>query len=115
VEARSSDDFLDLLVDASLPDGNPVHKYDVIITDLVMPGLSGLGVLKAFGEPLSSIPLVVISAIVDADLERRMDQVGAVGVLQKPFGSRQVRDALTSALSVVFHRSARQSALGIKI
>lgn len=106
VEARSSDDFLDLLVEASLPGGDPRQSYDVIITDLVMPGASGLDALRAFGKPLSAIPVVLTSAIIDLDVERRKASLGAVTILQKPFAQEAVRDALGVAFGLVLPRPA---------
>jgi signal transduction histidine kinase len=60
---------------------------DLVLLDLVMPELDGFGVLEAMrADPgLSSLPVVVISAVEDTESIARAIETGAVDCLSKPF------------------------------
>ena len=63
------------------------HKPAVIITDLAMPVMSGFELLEVLRvDPnLRMIPVIVISAKVDRDANRRAMELGASDFLTKPF------------------------------
>src|SRR5207244_2011795 len=78
VEAEDGDAMLDRLIDAP-----PLHNerslgYDAIITDVVMPGFSGLEVLQAFRRSTASAALIVMSAFRDERFVRIAQDLGAV-------------------------------------
>ncbi len=80
---------------ASLAD----RRYDLVLTDLRMPGASGLDVAR---QALSLSPptaVIIVSGFASPDEEAQINSVGA-GFLRKPFdaaGARKViRDALGS-------------------
>jgi CheY-like chemotaxis protein len=60
---------------------------DLIITDLVMPKLDGLGVLKRLktDPATASIPVVVVSACTERELIHKTMERGAIHFLVKPF------------------------------
>lgn len=69
-----------------------------LITDLQMPGLSGLDlqrVLKAQGH---RIPVIFITAFPDERRRSGAFGAGAVGFLSKPFDERSLIDCLTLAV-----------------
>ena len=59
---------------------------DVLTLDLAMPGLDGIGVLKAMREAGSVVPVVVVSAFSPAHGARAVDALaeGAVDLVAKP-------------------------------
>jgi CheY-like chemotaxis protein len=59
------------------------HRYDVVLTDLLMPGMSGWEVLKALRERNPKIPVIIITGSAGKDDERRAAQPG-VALLRKP-------------------------------
>jgi signal transduction histidine kinase len=67
-------------------------RFDLVLTDVMMPRLDGFGVLRALrADPaLASIPVVMLSA--RAGEESRIEglQVGADDYLIKPFSSQEV-------------------------
>lgn len=67
---------------------------DVIVCDMVMPGMDGLDVLKALRDHQPSIrtPVIFMSALVDKEVVEESMQMGAVNYLLKPF---PVGDLLT--------------------
>jgi CheY-like chemotaxis protein len=57
---------------------------DVILLDLMMPGLDGFGFLREFKKiPQVSIPVIVCSNISDSDTVNRLLAAGALAVLLK--------------------------------
>src|SRR3954447_5784707 len=61
-------------------------RPDVLTLDLAMPGLDGIGVLRALRDASSPIPVVVVSAFSPAHGARAVDALaeGAVDLVVKP-------------------------------
>jgi two-component system, OmpR family, response regulator MprA len=58
---------------------------DVILLDAMMPRLSGVDALKQLRDSGCDIPVLIISAHLDAQMPDRMIAIGANGVVPKPF------------------------------
>jgi CheY-like chemotaxis protein len=58
---------------------------DVILLDAMMPQMSGLEVLQELHDAGSKIPVLMISAHLDAQEPDRMRKLGATDVVPKPF------------------------------
>jgi len=88
LEATFFDDGLALL--QAVQESQP----DAIVTDIILPRLDGLAVtrLLKFDEQYQGIPLMVISSVIDADIEEQVRQAGADGFLRKPFRPQELRD-----------------------
>ncbi|MCA9660804.1 MAG: response regulator [Myxococcales bacterium] len=74
---------------------------DVILLDVQMPGLDGPATLEALRREAATaaIPVVFLTAQADeADLSRYR-QLGAQGVIRKPFAPLELPDALRRALA----------------
>lgn len=75
---------------------------DVILLDVMMPGMDGPAVLAALAEtPRSAgIPIVFITARTQSQDRTRLLQLGAIGVIGKPFDpmtlSKELRAVLAS-------------------
>lgn len=80
---------------AARTDGRP----DVVLVDLVMPGVSGAEILqKLRGIPeTADLPIVIMSALADA--RERAEEVRADGFLGKPFDPAALRGAIDHALA----------------
>lgn len=74
------------------------HSYDVVVSDLKMPGVSGLDVLRFARQQQPAARLLAISGFVDVEDEEAITQLGA-RVLPKPFGYGQLRQALQDTVS----------------
>jgi CheY-like chemotaxis protein len=73
---------------------------DIVLCDLRMPGLDGLGVLGAIkGDPdLKNTPVIFTSAKASqAEIEQGLN-AGAAGYLVKPFSRKQLLECLSEAL-----------------
>ncbi len=58
---------------------------DLILLDAMMPKLSGVDALKRLRESGHRMPVLMISAHLDAQQPDRMREIGADGVVAKPF------------------------------
>ena len=60
-------------------------KPDLILLDAMMPNMSGTEVLEQLRESGSTIPVLMISAHLDAQEPDRMRSLGATDCIPKPF------------------------------
>jgi DNA-binding response OmpR family regulator len=58
---------------------------DVILLDAMMPRMSGVEVLQKLRDDGSEVPILMISAHLDANEPERMKSIGADGCVPKPF------------------------------
>jgi DNA-binding response OmpR family regulator len=68
------------------------RPYDLVITDVHMPALSGLDVLRELRTVDPSTPVLVISAFSDQEMIETVDDLDGV-VLDKPFDLVDLRTA----------------------
>ncbi|HEV3311707.1 MAG TPA: response regulator transcription factor [Chloroflexota bacterium] len=61
------------------------HRPDIVILDLMLPGISGIDVTAAL-RARSSVPILVLSARGEEDTKVRALDLGADDYLTKPFG-----------------------------
>ncbi|MEJ8570664.1 response regulator transcription factor [Microbaculum marinum] len=72
---------------------------DCLVTDVRMPGMSGVELQCRLQELGRRIPVVFVTAFPDRNLEARAEQLGAICVLTKPFDADALVDCLRTALS----------------
>jgi len=76
---------------------------DVVLCDLLMPGLDGLGFLtqqRALGPPAARIPTILMSAHADVETALKAVELGAVDYLPKPARTDEVVFRLRRALEL---------------
>ena len=63
------------------------EQPDLILTDMNMPGMSGLAVLEALRtrQETADIPALVLTASAELDTDEHILAAGGQGYLQKPF------------------------------
>ena len=73
---------------------------DLILLDLMMPVMDGFEVLsKVKSNPATSqILVIVLTAKIDAESERRVMRSGAVDYIKKPWGPRELEERVALAL-----------------
>ncbi len=81
--------FLDALSGAAL---------SCIITDVRMPGMSGIDLLKRLRELKISVPVIVITGHGDVPLAVEAMKFGAIDFLEKPFDDEVLLASVRSAL-----------------
>lgn len=73
-------------------------RYDVIITDLMMPGLSGMDLLKRLKEKRSDIRVIMITGYPSIKSAVLSIKLGAFDYIPKPFTPSELRVLVTRAL-----------------
>ncbi len=75
-----------------------VESYDAILTDISMPGLTGVELLKRVQENDSATPVILISGKgAEQDPQALMD-LGAFAYLNKPFNLDEIEEVVERAV-----------------
>ena len=77
---------------------NPDEVIDLVITDVVMPGMNGREFVEALHAGSPGIPVVYMSGYTDDDIIRRGLMDSSVAFLQKPFTARSLARLVRSVL-----------------
>ena len=93
-EARDGLEGLALVNDTM---ADPTTRLDVVVADVRMPNLSGLGMLAELRRAGVSLPIVMMTAFIPNYVEVLAKRLGALGVLRKPFGLNDLRSAVMNA------------------
>jgi two-component system, NtrC family, response regulator PilR len=73
-------------------------KYDMVFTDLRMPKMDGLDLLKAIKSEHPGLPVVVVTGYSLAETRDEVLSEKADGFLSKPFKVNEIQALLTSLL-----------------
>jgi FixJ family two-component response regulator len=60
-------------------------SFSCVVTDIQMPGMSGLDLIEHLAARGVTTPVVLITARSDSNLEAKAAAVGAASLLRKPF------------------------------
>jgi DNA-binding NtrC family response regulator len=72
--------------------------YDVVLTDISMPGLSGLELLGHIRQMYPHTPVIIISGISDQEHAQGLIKLGAFDFLLKPFSLEVVERSVQRAI-----------------
>jgi len=75
-----------------------VDTYDVVLTDISMPGLSGLELLGHVRQKYPTTPVIIISGISDQEHAQGLIRIGAFDFLLKPFSLEVVEKSVKMAV-----------------
>ncbi len=78
------------------------RPFDLLITDVRMPGMSGLDVIKALHALHLKTRVIVMGgdgSVPSFGIDEFAHAVGADHVLQKPFGARELNAAVSALLA----------------
>lgn len=76
---------------------NAPGRHHCIITDLQMPGMSGVELLEQLRRDGSQLPVILMTAFPEANLRKRAFQSGASCFLSKPFEANELLLCLKQA------------------
>lgn len=77
-----------------------LSPWDCVITDIHMPGMSGLDLKRLLNASACPVPVIMITARAEPGLDARVAESGAMCLLIKPFGSHALMDCLDKVLTV---------------
>ena len=90
--------------------------WDLVISDIKMPGMSGLEVLQKVKEIEKDIPVIMITAYATVDMSIQALRKGAYDMLTKPFEPEElvyrVKNALQQSLLLEQNRELRRELEG---
>jgi NarL family two-component system response regulator LiaR len=87
-EARSGEEALDLCTQ---------HRPDVVLMDMVMPGMSGAEATRAIREQHPQTQIIALTSFPEGDLVQEALQAGAIGYLIKDTPIDELAEAIRSA------------------
>lgn len=76
------------------------ERPDLLLTDLRMPGLDGLELLRQAKRIDPAVPVVVLTAYVSETSAREVLEAGASAYLAKPFTAHQLRSTVEQTLGL---------------
>lgn len=76
-----------------------IETYDVVLTDLSMPGLSGREILNYIQEKHPATPVIVISGMPDGGYGHEVIEMGAFAFFNKPFKVEEIEEAVDRAIA----------------
>jgi two-component system response regulator AtoC len=75
------------------------REVHTVITDLKMPGLDGMGLLKKLSADYPDVPVVMITAHGSVENAVEAVKLGAFDYLEKPFEQEQIRQVVAKAIN----------------
>ena len=91
VEAESSEEAVEL--------AKAEPEFDLVISDLCRPGMDGLAFLKAFKHEHPTVPVVIVSGMLDASSNESALKAGAAACLSKPIDAKTLTNTVAEILS----------------
>ena len=89
------------------PDGSLAEPFDLIVTDVRMPGASGLDAIDQLRRAGGITPVIAVTAF-PHDATRNRAQRLEIRLLAKPFDLDSLRDAVAAALDSTHANSSEE-------
>jgi EAL domain-containing protein (putative c-di-GMP-specific phosphodiesterase class I) len=86
---------------------------EVVVSDITMPGMSGIELLRAIREHDADLPVVLMTGLPDLESATEAVEYGAFKYIVKPVGLEALRQAVERAAKV--HRLARMQRQALEI
>ena len=92
VAVGEADEALPLAADSTI---------ELVITDMTMPGMSGLDLVRALHSDRPALPVLIVTGSGTDDMVADALASGAAGVVAKPFSHAELRQAVAEALASI--------------
>ena len=76
------------------------HRPDVVLLDIMMPGIGGVEVLQQLRLRWPDLPVIMLTAVVDEEVAKSTLRRGAFDYVPKPFECEHVERVVTAALAL---------------
>lgn len=74
------------------------HEFDLVLTDLMLPDMSGFSLLSVLAHRFPAVPVVVVSALADEASVKRALKAGAAGFISKAQSSGELVASIRAVL-----------------
>lgn len=74
------------------------EKVDIVITDFAMPEMNGMELLKKIRSINEHLPVIMMTAYSDKDIEVEAMESECVGFLDKPFGLHELMAVIENSI-----------------
>jgi two-component system response regulator FixJ len=91
---------------AALDDG---VRPDCIVSDIRMPGMSGLDLLDRLRARHCTLPLILITALADIDMAVSAIKTGASDFIEKPFDEGRLLASIQSAVALRRQQASKEA------
>ena len=86
-------------------------EYDIVLTDIRMPDIGGMRVLRDIKRANPSLPVVMITGYASVQSSVQAMKLGAADYIEKPFTPEQLINAVASALDIAATKPPEEQAL----
>ena len=76
-----------------------VEQYDAIVTDISMPGLGGVELLRKIRENNSATPVILVSGKGSEQDSQALKDMGAFAYVTKPFNLDEIEEVVERAVA----------------
>ncbi len=83
-------------------------EYDVVITDLMMPGMGGMEFLRRVKNEKRDFVVVIFTGFATAETAREALKLGAFDYIPKPFTPEEFRDVIKNAIKARIDQGSAQ-------
>lgn len=88
------------------------EKPDILVTDMKMPVMDGVELLKVLGLNYSNIKVIVVSGFSDFEYTRQAIRSSVVDYILKPIDSQDLNNAIARAISELEEEKSQKSITG---
>jgi NarL family two-component system response regulator LiaR len=74
-----------------------LHKPDVVLMDLMMPGMDGITATREIHKKFPQVKIIALTSFADQNMVQGALQAGAIGYLQKNVTAKELGNAIRSA------------------
>jgi two-component system, LuxR family, response regulator TtrR len=78
----------------------PMNRRGCVITDVAMPGMSGVDLVQRLHELKSPLSVVVVTGVANVPMAVKLMEFGAVTLLEKPYDSEQLLAAVNRGITI---------------
>ncbi|NWF67332.1 MAG: response regulator, partial [Campylobacterales bacterium] len=87
-----------------------IHKPDVVITDILMPRLDGIGLSKEIKKISKDTKIIISSAYSDTSYFQEAIDIGIFGYMMKPFNKSKIEEILAKcAKEITYQKNIEES------
>ena len=77
-----------------------INRRGCVITDVAMPGMSGVDLVRRLHEAKSPLSIVVVTGVATVPMAVSLMEFGAFTLLEKPYDSQQLLQAVDRGLTI---------------